>query len=71
MATTKTEYIVIGSTIKAGRPGEVEICTRVSEMEISDKELLEIKVIQKKAAEEIEELLKKTPAKAGVDEKED
>lgn len=62
MAGVKSEYIVLGSKIETGRPGEADICTRIDGMDISDEELLKIKEVQKQAAEEMEKILNKKPA---------
>lgn len=62
MADVKSEYIVIGSKVETGRPGEADICTRIDGMDISDEELLKVKEVQKQAAEEMEKILNKKPA---------
>lgn len=62
MASVESEYIVFESKIEAGRPGEVDICTRIDGMDISDEELLKIKKVQKQAAEEVEKILNKKSA---------
>ncbi len=61
-AGVKSEYIVLGSKIEAGRPGEADICTRIDGMDISDEELLKIKEVQKQAAGQMENILNKKPA---------
>lgn len=58
MAKVTSEYILLGSKIETDRPGEVDICTRIDSMDISDEELLKLKEVQKKAAQEMEEILK-------------
>jgi len=58
----KSEYIVLGSKIETGRPGEADICTRIDGMDISDEELLKIKEVQKRTAGEMENILNKKPA---------
>lgn len=62
VADVKSEYIVIGSKVETGRPGEADICTRIDGMDISDEELLKVKEVQKQAAEEMEKILNKKPA---------
>lgn len=62
MAGIKREYIVLGSKIETGRQGEMDICTRIDGMDISDEELLEIKKVQRQAAWEMETILNKKPA---------
>lgn len=62
MAGIKSEYIVLGSKIETGRQGEMDICTRIDGMDISDEELLKIKKVQKQAAWEMETILNKRSA---------
>lgn len=66
MAEIKTEYIIIISKIKTERQGTAELSLRIEDADISDEELLKIKEIQKKAAKEMEDFLKKeTPTESG------
>lgn len=61
MADTNISYIVIGSEIKGpNEKGMVDICTRISEQGVSDKVLLEIRAVQAKMAQEVEEIMKKS-----------
>ncbi len=62
MAGVTSEYIVLGSKIETGRPGEADICTRIDGMDISNEELLKIKEVQKRAAGEMENILNKKTA---------
>lgn len=55
----KTSYIMLESEIEAGRKGKAELLTRFDEMELSDEEIASIRKLQKKAAKELEEILKK------------
>lgn len=59
MAGVKNEYIVFGSKIKTDRLGEVDICTRIDGMDISDEELLKMKEVQKQAATQMENIINK------------
>ena len=67
VADVKSEYIVMGSKVETGRPGETDICTRIDGMDISDEELLRIKTVQKRAAEEIEKILNEKSETTGAD----
>ena len=57
MAAVKNEYIIFTSKVAMERPGAIDICTRIDEADISDEELLKVKEVQKRAAEEIEKIL--------------
>lgn len=59
MAGVTSEYIVLGSKIETGRPGEADICTRIEGMDISDEELLKVKEVQRSAVQDMENILNK------------
>ena len=60
-AEPKTEYIVVTNNVTASNNrGKVDICTRIDSDNasgITDEELLKIKDLQRKFAQEVEDLL--------------
>ena len=62
MAKTKSEYIMFNTEIETDRKGRLDVCTRIDDMEVTDKELLEIKEVQERAAKDIEKILNTNPA---------
>ena len=60
LETPRINFIGMSNTIEVeGRPGEMEIYINANNLEMTDEELLQIREIQKEAAEKMKAVLNK------------